>query len=530
MLGDSAWLYRVGDGDAGLCLRGALDLASRLRQAGIEGVTDVINGYNTVAVHTDPAVLDEVGEVLRGLTVGPTGEEFTGRQVEIPVLYGGPDLKEAARRLGMEVEEVIRLHTGAEMRVATLGFAPGFPYLAGLPEALHLPRKATPERVGAGAVAIAGAQGGIYPCESPAGWWVLGKTTATLFDPGKHPPSILMPGDRVRFVQVDVLKAPREAAGVDFTEGPVEVIEPGAITTVQDGGRPGYRDAGVSPGGAADPVALAVANTMLGNVPEAPALEVCLTGPLLRFREPCRVAWVGWKGGGRSADFGAGETLDLRAGLAAVRGVVAFAGGLEVPRCLGSAATDLRGKFGGLDGRALCGGDRLQLGERPVAGADPGAWRIGWPAAPGGTIELRVVRGVQAHWFQEGQRRAFLTRGFRVSTTADRMGVRLEGCRMEVPEKQMVSQPTVPGSVQVPPDGLPIVLLNECQTLGGYPQIAHVISADLPLLARAWPGTVVHFREVDPATAARAWLELKTELRRLRVGLDFLTRRGCGST
>jgi antagonist of KipI len=135
-------------------------------------------------------------------------------------------------------------------------------------------------------------------------------------------------------------------------------------------------------------------------------------------------------------------------------------------------------------------------------------------------IELRYLRGIQADWFTGESRRTFRETAYTITPTSDRTGTRLQGTKLKLLEpREMVSQPVVFGSVQVPPDGQPIVLMSERQTIGGYPQIGHVISADIPKLARAWPGTQVRFREVDLDEARHAWEELQRELGILNVGL-----------
>lgn len=527
-LGDSAWLFALGEGSPGERLQASIRLARRLERAALPGVTDVVNGYDTVAVYCDPSWLEEVGIRVCALTDEreAPGDEVP-ELVEVPVCYGGsggPDLETVAATLGMSPDEVVRRHAQTEFTVATIGFSPGFPYLAGLPEELALPRRATPRSVAAGSVAIAGKQSGVYPVDSPAGWHVIGRTALRLFDPHSERPGRVKPGDRVRFVPVESLQEPKAAPSRAGREGDVEILDPGALTTVQDAGRSGFRKWGVTSGGGVDPVAMAVANELVGNQPDAPVLEVCLSGPRLRFHRATRVAWVGWRHGGTPVEMAAWEELDLRRDMGSVRGIIAVAGGFVTPRVMGSSATDLRGGFGGVAGRALEAGDRLITGE-PGRVRRAGAWRVGWPAPvmPDGWIELRFVRGVQAPLFSDEAWSALEKSGFMVSPASNRMGVRLEGIRVAPPEGfEMVSQPVVPGSIQVPPDGVPVVLMNECQTLGGYPQIGHVISADLPLLGRAWPGTRVRFREVTTEEAVAAWQELAMELGRLRVGLDLL--------
>lgn len=536
-LGDSAWLATFPGGDAGLRLRSALDLARRLREAGLPGVADVVNGYDTVAVWCDPADLSHVGADLMRLSEDtPSHDPDGSRCLEIPVHYGGddgPDLIEVAAKLGLSPTEVVSLHRGAEFEVATIGFSPGFPYLTGLPEALILPRKSTPRRVRAGSVAIAGKQAGIYPNDSPAGWHVIGRTPLRLFDPMAADPSTLRAGDRVRFVPADgscpdPQPQPWKARETDGSA--CAVIDAGSRTTIQDGGRPGFRAVGVTRGGAVDPVSLAVANLLVGNPPSAPALECCVTGPRLRFERTTRVSWVGWHGGGRSMDFAAGEEIDLRRGLTGVTGYVAIAGGIAVDPCMGSAATDLRGGFGGMAGRALWKGDRLAVGQSSTRIPRPGNWRVEWPERPprDKVLEIRCLAGHQAPRFSMTARRAFHDSLFPLGSDSDRMGLRFHGPRVEPPAGfEMVSQPVVAGTVQIPPDGRPTVLMAEAQTLGGYPQIAHVISADLPLLARAWPGTRVRFRLVELAEAIDAWAALRDELAVLRAGLHCLGSNPC---
>jgi biotin-dependent carboxylase-like uncharacterized protein len=298
------------------------------------------------------------------------------------------------------------------------------------------------------------------------------------------------------------------------------VAFPGPFTTVQDFGRPGWQASGVSPGGAADPVTTEVVNRLVGNPPQAALLECTMSGPVLRFHRAVRVAWLGWADAqsGRPVELLAGEELDLRGKTESFRGYLAVAGGIDTPLVLGSRATDVRA---GLCGRPLRAGDRLPLGE---AGEGPatGNWRVGWPRVPlaGRVLELRFLPGMQAGWFCAEALEIFRSATFRISPVSDRMGIRLDGPVLERGRTgELLSQPVVAGSVQVPPDGQPIVLMTERQTIGGYPQIAHVISADLPLLARAWPGMELRFREVTLDEAREAWRLLQRDLRTLATGL-----------
>ncbi|MCP5533714.1 MAG: 5-oxoprolinase subunit PxpB [Akkermansiaceae bacterium] len=526
-LGDSAWLFEPLDGGRIDRREAVLRMARLLESEPIPGMTDVVTAYETVAVHFDPADGEEVLERLQALA---PPEAFGGaaataaKVVEIPVAYGGTDLEEVAERLGRSPDEIAALHSGASYQVAAIGFSPGFPYLTGLPEQLRIGRKASPGKVEAGSVAIAGGQAGIYPFDSPGGWWVLGRTPALLFDPGRDEPSLLKAGDRVRFVPTD--SPPR----VDIAEdtpmhGSCEVLDPGGLCVIEDLGRPGFQHAGVSPGGAADPVSARVANLLLGNPEDTAVLECCLRGPKLLFHESTRVAWTGWNDGGRPVRIAAGETLDLGRPPAAVRGYLAVDGGFGIPSQLGSRSTDVRAGFGGLQGRTIAPGDRLPVGavKNDLASAD---WKVGWPRAPRPDmpLEIRVLPGMQAAWFADEAFEILLHATYQIGAMSDRMGLRLDGPKLTAGAREMTSQPVVAGSIQVPPDGTPIILLAERQTLGGYPQIAHVVSADLPALGRAWPGTALRFRQVTLEEARDAWEELQRELALLRTGLSFHTK------
>jgi antagonist of KipI len=303
----------------------------------------------------------------------------------------------------------------------------------------------------------------------------------------------------------------------------IEVIEPGMMTTVQDHGRPGWQHIGVTPGGAADPVMARVANLLVGNPPDAALLECAMQGPVLHVPAGACVAWTGWSdpASGRPHISSDDEVVDLRGRMGAPHGYFAIAGGIEVPRVLGSRATDLRAGFGGWHGRPLRAGDRLPVG-REANGPLSGAWRVGWPAPvkPGAVIELRFLPGVQLDWFGDETLQAFRTSIYQTTPMSDRTGARLSGPKLILHKaREMVSQPVAAGSVQVPPDGMPIMLMAERQTIGGYPQIGHVISADLPLLARAWPGTKIRFREVTLEEARAAWREMQREISLLQTGL-----------
>jgi biotin-dependent carboxylase-like uncharacterized protein len=384
-----------------------------------------------------------------------------------------------------------------------LGFRPGFGYLGLTDPRLEVPRLATPRlRVEAGAVAIAGRQTAVYPGVSPGGWNLIGRSDARLFDPWAEEPALLRPRDRVVFEPVRELPEPRTPR-VTAWKAPrpaFEIDEAGLLTTVQDLGRPGMLRLGVSAGGAADRPAAAAANTGLGNPEGAAVIECSGPGLALRFLETTRFCLTGADLGaelerhdlelpwpvplGRPVLARPGNRLRLTAARRGFRAYLAFEGGLAVPAVLGSRSTDLGGGFGGFDGRALARGDRL--GVEPGAGA--GAAGLFALAPPESSMVLRVVPGPQADHFEESQLEILYGSEYRLAGDADRTGCRLEGPRVTARRPEIVTDGLLPGAIQVPPDGRPIVMLADAPASGGYPKPGVVIAADLPRLAQLPPG------------------------------------------
>jgi len=222
-LADDALLLRFGNAIEPIHCARALAVAQRLRELRPPWLRDVVPAYASLAVFFDCDRIDAAdphafaATVLRNcLDAGTHVDQAPARIVDMPVCYDNdmaPDLAEAADELGLGTEELIHRHCAADYTVAMIGFAPGFPYLLGLPESLALPRRATPRtRVPAGSVAIGGNQTGIYPRESPGGWRLLGRTPLVLFDPARAIPSLLAPGDRVRFQRIDLAAFERMAS------------------------------------------------------------------------------------------------------------------------------------------------------------------------------------------------------------------------------------------------------------------------------------------------------------------------------
>ncbi|MET9173040.1 biotin-dependent carboxyltransferase family protein [Streptomyces misionensis] len=283
-----------------------------------------------------------------------------------------------------------------------------------------------------------------------------------------------------------------------MTDRALVVIRPGALTTVQDLGRPGYAHLGVPRSGALDPGAAALVNRLTGNPPDAAVLETTVDGCALRARSTVTVAVGGAPCpvtvGGRPAPWGApvvvpaGELLEVGAAVAGVRGYVAVRGGIAVEPVLGSRATDL---LSGLGPAPLAEGTVLPLG-RP---AGPPARVDGAPQpGPPAELVLRVTPGPRVDWFTARAVRDLTTRAYRVSPASNRIGLRTEGPALErARDAELPSEGMVLGAVQVPPDGRPVVFLADHPTTGGYPVIAVVRPIDLAAAAQAVPGTPVRF-------------------------------------
>lgn len=294
----------------------------------------------------------------------------------------------------------------------------------------------------------------------------------------------------------------------------IEAIEPGALTSVQTAvGRPGWRHLGVPVGGAADAWSARLANGLVGNSDDAALLEITLAGPALRFYSPATVALAGARFEARIDGLElptftayatrAGSTLRIGDGDGA-RAYLAVAGGIDVESMLGSAATDLRSGFGGHEGRALRGGDRLSVGSpmgpprRWTGGLESGPIRI----VPGPNVELRLMETlVDSDW--------------KVGDAADRTGVRLEGPTLRATVSEVSSMGLPLGAVQVPPDGMAIVMLADRPVTGGYPVPACVIRADIGRVAQLRPGEGVRFASVSLEDARRAHRSMESQLEEL---------------
>ncbi len=533
-LGDTAFVLHLDAASSTAGAHRAGVLADAIRRDPPQGTIDVVPARESVTVFYDVAVVSDPADFAAALarivsSLPPGARLGAGSMHEIPVVYGGdegPDLDEVCARHGIDRARFIALHTAPEYVVEAIGFAPGFPYLSGLPAELATPRRETPRTlVPPGSVGIGGTQTGIYPFATPGGWHIVGRTDLRLFDASREPAALLRTGDRVRFVDVTETARRIEAAAEDvhpnnasaMTGQAVRIGRPGLMTTIQDLGRPGRRAAGVPLSGAADPLSLRLANLIVGNEEHAAAIECTLVGPELTFECDAVVALGGADFSGlprwRPVAVAAGETLAVGHARQGCRGYLAIAGGVLVPPQLGSRSTYERAGLGGLAGTALRAGDRV-----PIAAAVPavhGRWTVSTAVAPlPPTSNACVLRFIPAD--AGGQ---LAGTAWRTSNRSDRMGVRLEGSPLEGGRGDLVSAAVTPGTIQLPPDGQPIILLADAQTIGGYAVAGHMIAADLRLAAQLRPGDAVTFTPVALEVAHAAFREQEQAMAELRRAL-----------
>ena len=534
-------------------LADAVAVHAVLSEQGFRGV----GGASTVLIRTSdrPALEAALARIPRGSLA-----DQPGREIALDVVYDGEDLHELAESLGVSADGLIEWHTAEPWIAAFAGFAPGFLYCARslesvdgleLPDALRgtpeIPRRSSPRTaVPAGSVALAGQFSAVYPRSSPGGWQLLGRTTTPMVDLNQDPPALLAPGDRLTY------RAVREAVEIQPAADPepsevdpahhLVVETAGLQALIQDRGRPGRSDVGISSSGALDRAAADRAARLVGNMPDTACLESVLGGLSLRAAGDQVLAVTGAAvelevvpaPTSESADRSAieqsepaeqtvsaptpergwrprtglpfalkdGQTLHVGAPSDGLRVYVAVRGGIETPAVIGSRATDT---LAGLGPAALSDGDRLAVGRDPgtavdwpleVAGAP-----VAQPTPPSGPLEIRVVLGPRDDWFTPEALESFQEQEWAVAAASDRVGARLEGRELARSiERELPSEGTVPGSIQVPASGLPVVFLRDHPVTGGYPVIACVLEADLDLMAQAAPGRTVRFIAVDPAT------------------------------
>ncbi len=311
----------------------------------------------------------------------------------------------------------------------------------------------------------------------------------------------------------------------------VKIINPGALLTVQDGGRRGYQRYGISESGAADRESMAIANIIVGNSMDEAVLEAALMGPMIEFTSDGIIALTGAdmspeiNGSGcemyRALKVMKGDVLSFKGLKNGLRTYIAFAGGLKVVSEVGSASTDIRAGLGGLEGRALRSGDEISFKDEEACLENIGGRAIGRDRELNGVYELRVVLGPEEDRFTEKGKRTFFGSEYVVDASSDRMGVRLNGEKIEHSNGADIISNGIPfGGIQVADNGQPMIMLSDRQTTGGYTKIGCVASVDIPLIAQAAAGDRIRFSEISVDEAQELMKERDRYYEKLKTDLD----------
>ncbi|XXM74356.1 biotin-dependent carboxyltransferase family protein [Lysinibacillus sphaericus] len=327
----------------------------------------------------------------------------------------------------------------------------------------------------------------------------------------------------------------------------IHVVKPGLLSSVQDLGRYGYQKYGVIVSGSMDPIAHRISNWLVGNDENEAVIEMTLTGPVLEFQETYLISICGgdlspsidgqpvplW----RSVLVKKGSTLKFGRCKSGARTYLAIAGGLDVPSVMNSRSTYLRAGIGGYDGRNLKEGDLLHSGEvledsqEMIEYLTPyleegNFTEIDWSISSEfisihrSQKAIRVMEGPEFGLFTEDSRQAFFEKPFKVSPQSDRMGYRLEGTKLGLEQDtDMISEAVSFGTIQVPSDGNPIILLADRQTTGGYPRIGQIASVDLPLIAQTKPGEELSFSPITHEESQKLLIDRGKQLRHLKQGI-----------
>jgi len=306
----------------------------------------------------------------------------------------------------------------------------------------------------------------------------------------------------------------------------IKVLAPGGYTTTQDKGRFGYQHMGIPVSGALDYFAFALANLLVGNSENTAAMELTVMGPSLEIKKEMDIALTGANMGirinensvdqWRSIRVKPGDIVNIGQVQSGCRAYLAFSGGVNVPEIMGSFSTYVGGKIGGFKGRPLQKGDILETRDIPLLIKERIIPHKFIPVYPTHTV-VRAIPGPQDDYFDAGIITLFQSE-YIVTARADRMGYRLQGESIRIKDgmpESIISEPSMPGSIQIPPDQQPIILLVE-QTVGGYAKIATIISSDLSVVAQATPGDTIRFKKIDLNTAHLLVIEEQNKINTIK--------------
>ncbi|MFR0564578.1 carboxyltransferase domain-containing protein [Bifidobacterium porcinum] len=528
----------------------------------LAAVTELVPAAQTVLVRFDPRKIRPASLAEAIMTLSDTPDEAQEhRTVTVPVIYDGEDLEAVAQLLGISADEVVARHTGTPWTAAFGGFAPGFTYLVDGNPIFDVPRRTTPRLVvPLGAVGLAGRFSGVYPRESSGGWQLIGHTAMPMWDVHADPPAAIMPGDRVTFhaerdqaIMTDIAQQRRTPTDRDIRANTgnsgsgsesttcdhgLRADRPGLLALFEDEGR--HASAmGVAGSGACDMPAYRLANMLVGNPPDAPAIELtagdaaftaignvvvavtgapvdlCITGKAASGADPGHKTIRQSLHRQEAIILHDGETLTIGVPRAGLRDYLAIRGGFKAPMTLGSASRDT---MSGIGPAPLAAGDTLTAGTpdpsrsvgRPCEwnGHLPtGTMHHAGPQAIGGAdhpVWLDVTLGPHDDWFTPAAIGTLFGTTWRVTAQSNRTGLRLNGPQPLEREdtRELPSEGMVPGSLEVPGSGQPVLFLRDQPVTGGYPVIAVLTLDALALAAQLPPGAFIRFRKAGESAMA----------------------------
>lgn len=523
-----------------LALRRALMTSEEKKQGLIQ---DLVPSYCALLVIYNPQLISYAnikGLIVKSLSQIAHLEAPTGRHVALSVDYSegfGIDQDRIASHTGLSKAEVVKRHTAQDYQVYMLGFLAGFPYLGGMDQSLSTPRLDSPRTaIEPGSVGIAGGQTGVYTVASPGGWNIVGRTHHLLFDPSKEDPFLLEAGDQLKFIasnepyikitgeKTNPLKLEKEITDVAATSL-FEIVKLGMQMSIQDYGRYGFLSYGIGCAGVMDKISyrylLAILDdgfdeTLLESSPAV--LEWVLTGPTLKATQELIIAFGGGIAGAslngmpiqpwRAYALKPGDLLEMGYIEVGLRGYLAVKGGFLTEAVLGSRSTD---KQNGLCNMPLTVGSLLKgrasdQSALELVGRHCSApihfERLRQAKSTQMAVEVRVVLGPQSDYFTEAGIANFLNETWTLSQQMNRMGIRLEGKPIEMKKpSDIISDGINLGAIQVSGNQLPMIMLNDRQTVGGYAKIGNVIEADMSLIGQMMPHMKLSFKGVSVTQA-----------------------------
>ncbi|MEM2664627.1 MAG: 5-oxoprolinase subunit PxpB [Candidatus Methanomethylicia archaeon] len=515
------------------------------------GIKEIIPAYTTILIIIDPLNTDrkkleeKILEVYGNIIEREIVEEEIRNIIEIPTLYDydvGLDLEEISKITKLKPEEIIKIHSEQVYRVYMVGFIPGFPYMGEVPEKIAVPRLENPRiKVPAGSVGIAGTQTGIYPFESPGGWRIIGRTPIKLFDPNRDPPTIFKIGDYVKFKPIsrevydEILRKEPPKTSLSIEGEPVlkvDVAGPGV--SIQDLGREGYRKYGVPVSGAMDKESFITSNILVGNNIDCACIEIFQSNFEATVLQDIIISICGANVEGeidgeeietwRAIPVRKGSKIKINRIIDGLISYISIAGGINEPIILGSRSHYLTAGIGReLTKNAIITTSKNMFNE--IIETCP-ARRINWKREM--KNEFRILLGPHLQYFTEEMIKDFTNTKFTVTSNINRMGYRLEK-DIEAKIKgvgRLISCGTLPGAIQIPGDGNPIVLMADAQTTGGYAVIGKIIEPDLNIFSQCEPKTKIKFKEATLEEAIEALKELHDRYKKIlneleKNGLEF---------